>query len=230
MQDPRQPWQQPRQAYNQQPGFGQQQGQWSAQQSQGTRQGTQQQTRQPQQPPQGAVNQPVRQQGQQVAQPPQQQPGQGPPAGQQMPRPRFRRVSVEEVLQTDLVTVPPNATVATISKTMASEDVGTVVVVDDGAPLGIITDRDLALAIGDGGDVSGREASDFISGSVQTATSDVSVFEALERMESQQIRRLPIVDDNGAVRGIVALDDVLVFLGEQLQSATGIIRAQSPRL
>ena len=139
-------------------------------------------------------------------------------------------MSVEEILQTDLVTVPPTATATTISETMASESVGTVVVVDDGSPLGIVTDRDLALAITGGTDVPGRDARSFIEDDFETATSDVSVFEALEKMERAQIRRLPIVDDDGAIRGIVALDDVLVLLSEQFQSAAAIIRAQSPRL
>jgi CBS domain-containing protein len=139
-------------------------------------------------------------------------------------------VSVEEVLQTDLVTVPPTATVATISETMASESVGTVVVVEDGAPLGIVTDRDLALALADDAAVTERKAESFLSDELETATSDVSVFEALDQMERAQIRRLPVVDDDGAIRGMVALDDVLVLLSEQFQSAATIIRAQSPRL
>jgi len=147
-----------------------------------------------------------------------------------MARPQLRSVSVEQIVQTDLVTVPASATVATISQTMASEDVGTVVVVDDGAPLGIITDRDLALALAEGTDVAGRQAGQFVDGTLQTGSTEMSVFDALERMQSAGIRRLPIVDENNAIRGIVALDDVLVLLGEKLQAATEIIRIQSPRL
>ena len=147
-----------------------------------------------------------------------------------MARPQLRTISVEQIVQTDLVTVPATATVATISQTMSGESVGSVVVVDDGSPLGIITDRDLALALAEGTDVAGRQASQFVDGTLQTGSTDMSVFDALERMQSAGIRRLPIVDENNAIRGIVALDDILVLLGEKLQAATEIIRTQSPRL
>ena len=102
--------------------------------------------------------------------------------------------------------------------------------VDDGAPLGIITDRDLALALAEGTDVAGRQARQFVDGTLQTGSTEMSVFDALERMQSAGIRRLPIVDENNAIRGIIVLDDILVLLGEKLQSATEIISTQSSRL
>ena len=241
MQDPRQPWQQPTQTYNQQPQQ-QRQSPQSQQAPQSQQPPQSQQAPQSQQPPQWQGRQrtqqplqqtppqqaPPGQQAPQQAQRPQQQAAQ--PPGSSMARSQLRTVSVEQIVQTDLVTVPATATVATISQTMASEEVGSVVVVDDGAPLGIITDRDLALALAEGTDVAGRQAGQFVDGTLQTGSTEMSVFDALERMQSAGIRRLPIVDENNAIRGIVALDDVLVLLGEKLQAATEIIRIQSPRL
>lgn len=139
-------------------------------------------------------------------------------------------ITVEEIVETDVVTAQPDTPLATVAAHMAENDVGSVVVVDDDAPIGIITDRTVALSLESSPDISDREATDLLMDDLVTGSTDMTVFEALQRMSNEEIRRLPIVDDDGSLMGIVTLDDILVLLGSELSNATEIIQDQSPRL
>jgi CBS domain-containing protein len=142
----------------------------------------------------------------------------------------LRPVSIDDILQTDVVTVEPDTPIATVVAQLAEKDVGSVVVVEDERPIGLITDRAIALALESSPDVTEQAAEEFASGDLVTGTTEMSVFEALRRLEDEEIRRLPIVDDDDTLVGIVTLDDILVLLGAELENAASIIRAQSPRL
>lgn len=197
--------------------------------------------------PQGAPTQPippqtgVQQQGPGATQqaPPGAQPAPPGPAQPQQrqqrqvsaaDRPRLRAVTVEEIVQTDVVTVEPDTPISRVVGHMSENDVGSVVVVKADVPVGVVTDRQIALLLEETPDLSERTVEFLVSDDLVTGTSEMSVFEALRRLEEASVRRLPIVDDDGALEGIVTLDDILVLLGAELQKATSIIRAQSPRL
>lgn len=201
--------------------------------------------------PRGAPNQPIppqtgaQQQGpgatQQVPPRAQQSPRQAAPGSAQpqqrqqhrvspADRPRLRSVTIEEIVQTDVVTVEPDTPISRVVGHMAQNDVGSVVVVEADVPVGVVTDRQIALLLEETPDLTDRTIEFLVSDDLVTGTSEMSVFEALRRLEEAAVRRLPIVDDEGALEGIVTLDDILVLLGAELQKATSIIRAQSPRL
>lgn len=144
--------------------------------------------------------------------------------------PQLQPVTVEEIIQTDVVTAERDTPIATVVAKMAEKDVGSVVIVEDDSPVGIITDRSIALALESTPDITEQEAGDHISDDLITGTSDMSVFDVVQWLDEENIRRLPIVDDDGSLEGIVTLDDILVLLGAELEHATSIIQAQSPRL
>lgn len=140
-------------------------------------------------------------------------------------------VEIEQLAQTDVVTVEPEMSIADVISKMAENDVGSVVVVDDGSPIGILTDRTIALALEGEPDITEKQASELIQDDgLVTATTDMTLVEALERLNEENVRRLPIVNEDGQLEGIVTLDDILVLLGSALHEATEIIKAQSPRL
>ncbi|WP_435346364.1 CBS domain-containing protein [Haloarchaeobius sp. HRN-SO-5] len=145
----------------------------------------------------------------------------------QRPQPRLRQVSVEDVVQTDVVTADPDTPIRTVVASMAKENVGSVVLVENDRPRGVLTDRKIALAIESMPDIGDKTAADLVDHEVVTASSDESIFDALDRMSEANIRRLPIVDDAGHLEGIVALDDVLLMLSEKFADAADIIRSQS---
>jgi CBS domain-containing protein len=133
-------------------------------------------------------------------------------------------------MEEDVVTVQPDTPVPTVTAQMETEDVGAVVVVDDNEPQSVVTDREVALALGDMPDLADKTAEDLISDEMVTGEQQMSVYEALQQLSEENIRRLPIVDENGDLIGIVTLDDIIVLIGEEMQDAADIIQTQSPRL
>jgi len=142
----------------------------------------------------------------------------------------LRPLRVSEIITEDVVTAEADTPIRTIVANMAESNVGSVVVVDDDRPIGVITDRKVALALEEMPDIAQRTAEELLHGDVFTADPSMNIFDAIKVMSDEGIRRLPIVDDNGALRGIVTLDDALVLLGGVVSEVADTVQAQSPRL
>lgn len=141
----------------------------------------------------------------------------------------MRSLTIEEVARGEVCTVEPDETVGAVVETMEERNVGSVVVVDDGAPVGIVTDREIALAIPRLDDLAGTAVEELLGDDLVTATTDTDAFEVLDTMNEQGIRRIPVVDDDGELVGIITLDDMLVFLGSNLQTVSDTITEQFPQ-
>lgn len=227
-----QPTRTPSQQY-QAPSQPQPQQQWQGQVQQPQRQ---QQQAQPQpsgmqqaQPQGGAMQQP--QTGQQFTAPQAMTQTAGMQQQQQMERTAFKPEAVEELIVTDVVTAQRDTPIRTVVSSMAEHDVGSVVIVDDDGktPIGIITDRKIAITLEGRPNIAEQNVEELLTGDLIAGTTSMTVFEALDKLNEAKIRRLPIVDDDGYLQGIVTLDDILVFLGAQLDSALEVISAQSRR-
>jgi CBS domain-containing protein len=106
---------------------------------------------------------------------------------------------------------------------MQEHNVGAVVIVQNERPVGIITDRDLALALGVRGISRQSQVREVMTPHVLAIPADTSIYTATTFMRDRQVRRLPIVDKEDRLVGIVTLDDLLRFLGRELYNlAEGI--------
>jgi CBS domain-containing protein len=144
---------------------------------------------------------------------------------------RLAPATIDQILQTDVVSVSEGTTISDAVSRMKSEDVGCVIVVDDDQkPTGILTDRKVALALEETPDLSERTVSEITSGNLTTGSAEMNIFDAIQRLNEESIRRLPIVGDDGTLDGILTLDDIIVLLATELNSSAEIIKAQSPRL
>ena len=100
---------------------------------------------------------------------------------------------------------------------MRDEDTGAVPVVENGRPIGMVTDRDIVVrAVADGGQPS-RQIREVATSALVTATPDMSTREAAQLMSEHQIRRLPVVEAERLV-GIVSLGDIAVKEGKDSRS------------
>jgi CBS domain-containing protein len=104
---------------------------------------------------------------------------------------------------------------------MRGEHVGDVVVVDqpngEKIAVGIVTDRDLVVEVmAKEGDPALVTAKDLMGGELVTVGEASDVYETAELMRDRGVRRVPVVDDQGGLLGIVTLDDLLRIIGEQL--------------
>ena len=112
-----------------------------------------------------------------------------------------------------VVTAPPDATLADVGGLMRDRNVGSVVIVDAGRPVAMITDRDVALAVAADGVSPGDPAVGHASRPIVCGDQSMDVKEAAALMVQNRIRRLPIMDGDG-LAGIVTLDDLAVRVGD----------------
>lgn len=131
-------------------------------------------------------------------------------------------------LAVDAVTAGRDASIRDLAGTMEEEGVGDVVIVDGEEPVGIVTDRDITLAFGRGEDLSSLSAADLMAGDLVTIDADAEDIELPKRLKEAGVRRLPVVDGDGKLVGIVTLDDLVATIGEELQDVATIIEDQSP--
>ena len=138
-------------------------------------------------------------------------------------------MSVNQFAQTDVVTADRDTSASELAGEMRDSDVGSVVIVEESEPVGIVTDRELALALADGGDLSGSTAGELMTEDPITVAEDNDIFTVVETFDEENVRRLPVVDDGGELSGIVSLDDVVVMLSTEFGHVSDVIEAQSPR-
>ncbi len=141
---------------------------------------------------------------------------------------------VGEICNREVVFTPRNTPVIDAAKLMRRRHVGTLVVVDqaDGrpAPAGIVTDRDLAIGVlAAEVDPSTLSVGDVMGGELITAGETMGIFEVIQLMRYKGVRRIPVVDGKGGLVGIVASDDLLRILGEEITELAKVISREQQR-
>jgi CBS domain-containing protein len=119
-------------------------------------------------------------------------------------------MKVKDMMTTDLKTCTPDTTVAEAAQLMWDGDCGILPVVDEGALVGVVTDRDMYIALA----TQNARASQLRVGAVATANVTTCAPEddlrtALDAMKQARVRRLPVVGFGNAVMGILSMNDVL---------------------
>jgi CBS domain-containing protein len=137
-------------------------------------------------------------------------------------------MTLKDIAIRDVETATPDATVGTLAATMEDRGVGSVVVTAENRVVGIVTDRDLALTMADGSDPTALTAADVMTDDPATMPYSAGVLELTERMSEAGVRRMPVVDDNGVIVGIVTLDDLVRLLSTELDHLASIIDVESP--
>jgi CBS domain-containing protein len=134
-------------------------------------------------------------------------------------------MSLAQLTQVPLRTIQPLATVAEAARLMCEQSIGALVITDASGetPLGIITDRDLVWMIAEGLDAREATVNQFVHGPLQMVQVSESLSDATKKMRDSGVRRLPIVDQESRLLGIVSLDDILVLLGRELADVAAAI-------
>lgn len=143
-------------------------------------------------------------------------------------------MSVGEYCNREVVIVSTNESVREAVNLMRHHHVGSVVVVDGKGdavkPKGILTDRDVVVELlAEDVDLTAVNVGDVMSADLVTVDETVPLLDALELMKKGGVRRAPIVNAKGYLIGVLAVDDILELLAEQLNSIVSLIALEQRR-
>ncbi|NIO40558.1 MAG: CBS domain-containing protein [Burkholderiales bacterium] len=143
-------------------------------------------------------------------------------------------MAIGEVCSREVVFVQKEESVAAAARLMRENHVGCLVVADvqnsKRVPVGMLTDRDITVAVvAPGLDAEAILVGDVMSGELLSVRDDAGIAETVELMRVRGIRRLPVTDADGVLVGIVAADDILGLLAEEIAGLAGMVTREEKR-
>jgi CBS domain-containing protein len=136
---------------------------------------------------------------------------------------------LKEIMAPGVYVIPPEATVKEAAEKMRAIDVGPQPICDGERLVGMLTDRDIIThAVAEGRDPTTTSVRDVMTADLVYCFEDQDVTEAARLMEEHQIRRLPILNRNKWMVGIVSLGDVAVAVGDRQLAGEALERISEP--
>ncbi len=140
-------------------------------------------------------------------------------------------MSVGKICNRETVIVQKSASILETAKLMRSHHVGSIVVVENGSkppkPAGIITDRDLVVEVmATSVDFERVTVGDVMSFELMTAQENDGIWDTIQRMRTKGVRRIPVVDTQGTLVGMLSLDDLLDFLVDELSNLASLVKRE----
>lgn len=140
-----------------------------------------------------------------------------------------QKMPIENLAREDVVSASQTASVPELARQMRDESVGSVVITNDGTPVGIVTDRDLTTRVlAEGDHPSDLTAEEVMSTDLCAVGPDAGFYQAAEVMSENGIRRLPVCTEDDELAGIITADDLTELLADEHEQLAGVIRAQRP--
>ena len=152
-------------------------------------------------------------------------------------------MSISKLCRKEVIMVKPGTMVDRVTKLMEEKNVGSVIVSEEGTDwknlgmkgakeFGIVTDRDIAIKI-----INYRlDPSKTPVDSIMTKKNlivlreDTGLSEALEQVKDAAVRRFPVVDSEGNLKGIITIDDIIQLLGKELANIANVLKNEGPIL
>jgi CBS domain-containing protein len=145
-----------------------------------------------------------------------------------------RQMPIGDICNREVVYVQREVVVHAACKLMRHYHVGSLVVVDEfggkRTPVGIVTDRDIVVEV-DAMELDPKAITvgDIMSSDLVTVTENHGLLETIELMRHRGVRRMPVVDTNNKLVGIVTVDDLLEVLAEELSHIASIVSTEHKR-
>lgn len=121
----------------------------------------------------------------------------------------------------EVVIAEKDASILELAQLMRTYHVGDVIIVErraeEAVPVGIVTDRDIVLeVVAEEVDLNSVRAADIMSYELLSVREDEEIWDVLLQMSEQGVRRVPVVNGGGGLEGVLALDDMIELLAEEL--------------
>jgi CBS domain-containing protein len=135
-------------------------------------------------------------------------------------------MKVKQIMHKGVQWVSPDTSVTTLARKMKQYDVGALPVGENDRLIGMVTDRDIAVrGVADGKDIGKLTARDIMTKGIIWCRASDSANDAARLMETKQVRRLPVIDENKRIVGILSLGDISHAASQR--TATEVMRAVS---
>lgn len=136
-------------------------------------------------------------------------------------------MSVGKHFTCEVVTIDKSEALKAAAQLMFEKNTGSVVVLADQKPVGVLTDRDLARCYLEGESIDELSLDQVIDTDVLKISSQDGMQEALAAMAEKGVRRAPVIDEQGKLVGIVTTDDVVKILADEFNKLSEIVHQQS---
>ncbi|MGB5964945.1 MAG: CBS domain-containing protein [Sulfurimonadaceae bacterium] len=137
-------------------------------------------------------------------------------------------MNIGELCNRDTFIIQKDDNIVEAAKLMRVFNVGDLIVVsaskEGNTPIGIVTDRDIVMhVVADNADPQSVSVGEIMSKELVTGNEEDGIYESIESMRTHGIRRLPVVNKEGYLAGILSVDDTLEFLGEEISLLIGLV-------
>lgn len=141
-------------------------------------------------------------------------------------------MTLGKICNRNVDTADTSESVQSAAQRMGIRNVGSLVVLNElRRPVGILTDRDVAVRVaGTGRDPYTTRVEDVMTGDLEVVPEELSIEDGLKRMRSRGVRRLPVVSAQGECVGILSMDDILAHLAHEFAVLGRLIEVSSPGL
>jgi len=129
------------------------------------------------------------------------------------------RLRASEIMTKNVRTATRDMSLCEVAAMMRDGDMGAVPVVDGGKLIGIVTDRDIVVRAVADGKTADTPIGEVMTTELFTVTPDDFVFEAIHLMGDKQVRRVPVINNNGELAGIIAMADVALETEDEREIA-----------
>lgn len=138
-------------------------------------------------------------------------------------------MTAKQICNSDVDVITADETAQVAAGRMHARKVGSLVVVNERQePIGIVTDRDLAVRIVAEGKDSTTTIGDVMTHDPETVREETPIEDALRIMRNGSFRRVPVVDRNDRLAGLLSLDDILHLLARDLARVGDLVERESP--
>jgi CBS domain-containing protein len=139
-------------------------------------------------------------------------------------------MAVKKVCNTNVITIEKDATLREAVRLMSLKHVGSVVVTESRGenkfPVGVITDRDIALALDTSDSPLVMKVEVVMQSHPITINAEDGIYDTILKMQAHGVKRMPVLNNDGALYGLVSADDLLSLMGEEINSLSKITHNQ----